>query len=341
MKLGTKLGVALILGVFLVLAGFAYVRFQREIQLFDSDTRRDHRTLGRTLAVAVGQVWEGEGELAAHELVRRVNATRAEITIRWVSLAPDAPVERQPAVGPIAAQKLVADDVAHVVRREPTDEGGGGEILYTYVKAPVPGHPAGAIEIGESLAAKNAYLASTLRNTVLASLIMAVVCSLMAMAIGAHFVGRPVSRLIEKARRIGAGDMEQSSPVSRTDELGELATELDLMSRHLAEARQRTDEQTAARIATLEQLRHAERLTTVGRLASALAHEVGTPLNVVAGHANMLVKGKTPGGDPTESARVIVAQCERMTRIVRQELRTAVNAPHRNQAFVCQSTGAP
>ena len=37
----------------------------------------------------------------------------------------------------------------------------------------------------------------------------------------------------------------------------------------------------------LEQLRHAERLTTVGQLASALAHEIGTPLGVVAGHAQM------------------------------------------------------
>ena len=37
------------------------------------------------------------------------------------------------------------------------------------------------------------------------------------------------------------------------------------------------------RFGAYEFVNHAERLTTVGKLASALAHEVGTPLNVVAG----------------------------------------------------------
>jgi signal transduction histidine kinase len=43
--------------------------------------------------------------------------------------------------------------------------------------------------------------------------------------------------------------------------------------------------ETSARIAMLEQLRHADRLTTVGKLASGIAHELGTPLNVVSGRA--------------------------------------------------------
>ena len=41
MKLAKRLGIALILGVFLVLAAFAYVRLEREVQLFDSDMRRE------------------------------------------------------------------------------------------------------------------------------------------------------------------------------------------------------------------------------------------------------------------------------------------------------------
>ena len=41
-------------------------------------------------------------------------------------------------------------------------------------------------------------------------------------------------------------------------------------------------------MAALEQLRHADRLTTVGKLASGLAHELGTPLNVIAGRAQLI-----------------------------------------------------
>jgi signal transduction histidine kinase len=311
------------------LAAFAYVRLQREIALFDSDMRRDHRTLGRTLAVAVGQVWESDGDDAAHALVKRVNATRAEITIRWVSLDPATAPKRQPVLGPHASAALGSAEVVQTARIEAPADGSGDEheTLYTYVRAPVPGYPAGAIEIGESLRAKSAYLSNTIRNTILASLTVAIVCGILAVAIGAVFVGRPVGRLIDMARRIGSGQLESGLKLPQRDELGELAAELDLMSRQLAEAKRRTDEETAARISTLEQLRHAERLTTVGRLASALAHEVGTPLNVVAGHAQMIAKGRVAGDGVTDSAQVIAAQCERLTRIVRQILDYARRRP--------------
>ena len=42
----------------------------------------------------------------------------------------------------------------------------------------------------------------------------------------------------------------------------------------------------------MEQLRHADRLKTVGRMASGIAHELGTPLNVVSGRAGLIGSGK-------------------------------------------------
>ena len=42
------------------------------------------------------------------------------------------------------------------------------------------------------------------------------------------------------------------------------------------------------RQALSEQLRHAERLATVGQLASGMAHQLGTPLNVIMGRAKLI-----------------------------------------------------
>ncbi len=344
MRLAKRLGIALILGVFLVLAAFAYVRLEREVQLFDSDMRRDHRTLGETLAVAVAQTWESEGEDAALALVSRVSAARADVTARWVSLRPDAPARQRPAVDLQRLAGLNAAGFAHAVQVAQPNSGAESQHdhLYTYVAAPMAGSPRGAIEIRESLAARDSYLDSTVRNTIFASLVLALVCGVVAVALGAHFVGRPVSQLIDKARRIGAGELADPVRMPKKDELGELAAELDLMSERLAEARRETEAETTARIATLEQLRHAERLTTVGRLASALAHEVGTPLNVVAGHAQMIAKGRVTGDAVTDSATVIGAQCERMTKIVRQVLDYARRRPpktlHADLRDVAQGT---
>jgi signal transduction histidine kinase len=79
--------------------------------------------------------------------------------------------------------------------------------------------------------------------------------------------------------------------VPQHDEIGDLATELNAMCEQLAEANRQLNAATEARIAALEQLRHADRLKTVGQLASGVAHELGTPLNVVSGRAKMIAQG--------------------------------------------------
>jgi two-component system, NtrC family, sensor kinase len=55
-------------------------------------------------------------------------------------------------------------------------------------------------------------------------------------------------------------------------------------------------------------------------LASGIAHELGTPLNVVFGRAKMVATGEAVGPEAQESGRVIVDQVERMTKIIRQVL---------------------
>jgi signal transduction histidine kinase len=69
----------------------------------------------------------------------------------------------------------------------------------------------------------------------------------------------------------------------------------------------------------LDQLRHADRLNTVGKLASGIAHELGTPLNVVSGRARMIARGAPPE-EAVDNARIIAEQVDRMAKIIRQLL---------------------
>lgn len=67
-------------------------------------------------------------------------------------------------------------------------------------------------------------------------------------------------------------------------------------------------------------VRLAERLAAVGEFTSGLAHEIGTPLSVVAGRAEYMYR-KMPPEDPLrENLTRIIAQIERITKLVQQLL---------------------
>lgn len=68
------------------------------------------------------------------------------------------------------------------------------------------------------------------------------------------------------------------------------------------------------------QLEHVTRLATIGTLASGIAHELGTPLNVVLARAKMIARGEVDGDDIKGNAQAIVEQAERMTRIIAELL---------------------
>ncbi len=146
----------------------------------------------------------------------------------------------------------------------------------------------GFIEISEPLDAERRAARTIVSDTLLTTLTLIVVCGALSGVLGLWLVGRPVRLLCEKARRIGEGDFGGPLVLGERDELGMLAAEMNATCDRLNAAAVRVDRETAARIAALEQLRHVDRLTTVGRLASGVAHELGTPLNVVAARAKMI-----------------------------------------------------
>ncbi|APR86412.1 sensor histidine kinase [Minicystis rosea] len=315
MKLARKLTFALVLGVFVVLALSAYVRVRREAGIFEADIRRDNHTMGRALSAAVLEVWRTEGEARALHIVSEANERESQVDIRWVWLdAPDgdafAPRLPRANVGPIREGR-------EVVQKTPRE---GVSWMVTCLPVPVPSARLGALEISESLAGERMYIRATAVSTLFATAALTLVSGLITTGLGVWIVGRPMRALREQARRIGAGDLVSRLPIGSRDEIGELAEEMNRMSERLSTAQAEIARATSARIAALEQLRHAERLATVGKLASGVAHELGTPLQIVTGRAEMLAEGDGDTAETIKNARIIQEQSRRMTQIIRQLL---------------------
>jgi PAS domain S-box-containing protein len=68
-----------------------------------------------------------------------------------------------------------------------------------------------------------------------------------------------------------------------------------------------------------EQLQKAERLAELGTLASGMAHEIGTPMNVILGRAEYLLQ-RTADEGMKRGLSTIVTQIERITKVMNQLL---------------------
>jgi signal transduction histidine kinase len=304
MRLTRKFIAALVIGVALVALIQGFLDYRRERDVFDKQMRSEATALGRALARGMAEVWERDGEAAAREFLLVAGSRSEHITARWVwldSTTRDVPTASKEALVPVTQNQVV------VIKDEANNR------VLTYIPVDVPEPRDGAIEIAQPLAELDKYTSDSLRNEIIGSASAVVIAAALALGLGVVFIGRPISRLAAKARRVGTGDLSGPLELRQRDELGELAAEINLMCERLA------DEQKAREAAT-EQLRHADRLTTVGKLASGLAHELGTPLNVVAGRARLIRDHEVEGQDAVDSARIVVEQADRMTALIRQLL---------------------
>jgi signal transduction histidine kinase len=309
MHLTRKLLLAVSSVVMLVLSGMAALAFRREVRLFDADMRHDARVLAASLARAAEHAWKLEDEHAAMQVAQSTVDLDGGVRIRWVRLdaAPGSPLEatRREA----AAAALASGDI--VTRRD--EHAGRSGALFTYAAVHGPrGEPA-ALELAESLADEHTYVRTSLLRTALGALVLFALVAGSLTVLGLWLIGRPIAALVDKARRVGAGDLTTPLVLAQRDELGQLAHEMNLMGERLAA------EISAHQLAT-EQLRHADRLTTVGKLASGLAHELGTPLNVVGALAHQIAGREVEGDELVEDARAIEEQAQRMTRLIQELL---------------------
>ena len=304
MRLTRKFIAALVIGVALVALVQGFSDYRRERDVLDQQMRAEAAALGRALARGIAYVWARDGEAAAREFLIQARSQSAHVSAHWVWL--DSTGRDGPRVSSEELGRLAQGDVA--IHKDP-DAG----LLFTYIPVEVPEPRQGAIEIRQTLTEIDRFTRDSLLVEILGSASEVAIAAALALALGVVFIGRPISRLAAKARRVGSGDLSGPLHLGQRDELGELANEINLMCDRLAEERGKREAATA-------QLRHADRLTTVGKLASGLAHELGTPLNVVSGRARLIRDREVDGAEVVDSARIISEQVERMTALIRQLL---------------------
>ena len=150
------------------------------------------------------------------------------------------------------------------------------------------------------------------------------------MIAGVRWIARPLELLTDKMERVGQGDFSSDLKIHSNDEFGQLSTAVNQMCDRLRKQQATITSETNQRIEAMEQLRHADRLKTVGQLAAGFAHEVGTPLNVVSGRAEMILsQPDLPPDQLKKHATAIKNESVRISDIIHKLLDFARRSPSR------------
>lgn len=137
-------------------------------------------------------------------------------------------------------------------------------------------------------------------------------------------VARPLVRLQDAARRVAAGSFHAPLEVdSSIHEVRELNAHLERMRSELVGVNERLQRVIAEREASerkrtqLErQLRHRERIATVGTLAGGIAHEFNNIMTPILLYAQLAHRGAPPGSALDQDLRRIVQAAHRARSLV-------------------------
>ena len=327
MRIATKLTLFLLVSVALVMAGFGYIRARQERQRLTDEVQQEVLVLANALKLTVEhalrdrQPQDIQALLAA--MVGDPNPVdRIRVFDRRLEDISGAATEQ-------AATTLVPQaELEEVLRTGKTivrfEVDRPRPVVYTLL--PLRSQRGGAIGVLEVVHVADRVqrqIQDAMRDLILRTGLLSLTIALVIWLTVRISISRPVAKLVRAALALGRGNLNQRMDIRRRDEIGQLAAAFNRMAEQLQAAHGEIMAGTQARLELERQVQQAEKLAAVGRLASEVAHEIGTPLNVISGRAEMIQKGLQALQALTPDVDTILRQIERISGIMRQLLEYA------------------
>jgi signal transduction histidine kinase len=178
---------------------------------------------------------------------------------------------------------------------------GGGRFLATAVDLSTPGGPALNLWVLKSFDQATAFL-SNLNELLLALGLAAVLAGSLLVFLISHTFTRPLENLVAGVRALEQGDYAYPLQAHGGDEVAEVTKTFDRMRKNLQK--------------TQRELLDAERLATIGRMASSISHDLRHSLAAVIANAEFLCESNlTPGQREDLYAEIRIA-VNQMTELI-------------------------
>src|SRR5256885_10171002 len=290
MSLGTKLTCYLLLGVLAVMGLDLYLIVKRTQTDLLHDVRREVAAISRTLHIALTLIdrTDSPGSYFT-SFVASLSAFENMLDVVFYDHAAQI-VARSTTLQEYQLPKVTIQQV--ITTQTPAEGLFRAGLAQRYYRVEPMMHRKG---IAAMLVLEDfPFFTRVLRERIVVALgatlgLLAVLASIVAIVVR-RSIAQPLRTLTRQVEAIGQGQFTQPLPTTRRDEIGRLAHEFDRMCLRLEAAYQTLEAENEAKLHLERDLRQSEQLATLGKVASRLAHEIGTPLNVIQGRAEQLLR---------------------------------------------------
>ncbi len=162
----------------------------------------------------------------------------------------------------------------------------------------------GVMDVQISLASVDAYIASSTNLFIISLLLSLAAVALVSWLFIYTFVHKRVQKFIAGTEALAAGDMTYRIAIQSRDELGELANSFNSMAEDLRTAKaelitwsstleEKVKQKTRELQEVQGQVLHMEKMASLGKLSSMIAHELNNPLSGILTYAKLIRKRLT------------------------------------------------
>ncbi len=318
MNIGAKMTLLLVVPLVLLMAVFGYIDDRRTRRALHAELVLEGRSVARTLQLAMEDYFRNRDLQDVRELIDNVTLYERILGVRVFDAAGRLIYQS----ASLADQPFVfGEALGRVLREGATDQSerridGQSTISFLAPLTSPSGARFGALQVLQLAAFMDDEARASRRSILLLTLAMALAVALTISLISYFYLSRPTRMLVRSFRQVGAGDLSARVPFRSRDELGRLAQEFNAMAERLAEAERAVLAEQDLRRRAEKAMRLSQGLASLGRISAGLAHEIGTPLNVISGRVEALQR-KLPMDEAAErNLQSILGQIDRIARTV-------------------------
>jgi signal transduction histidine kinase len=184
--------------------------------------------------------------------------------------------------------------------------------------------PASTLLLARRATVVEREIAASRRRHLLLTVALVTTAALTILVLLRKILSRPLAEIMRGVQSLGQGGPTVPVKVpGSAGELGALASAFNAMTEQLEEQRQRILREAEEHVALERRLREAEKFAVVGRLSGGLAHELGSPLNVIGMRAETIAASAAASPFLRREAEEIVREVERIAGLVRGLLHVA------------------